>query len=320
MTEPKQAIDIALRTALFGGLALAAGFLSTGCDFPPRPPIASPPSSSTAKVSTATNAETDGLEPPQIAFSQDWEAWDAYFLNGQQVGYSHIIASGALEDAIGRVVEPNVDYTVEDQIRLRRGKASYVQHLRQRSTETSTGRLLDFEATLHIGPTIRQFNGTVEEDNLRIETLQGSSRSSQSIPWQSSYRGLASVQQSLRRKPMKQGERRVLKGLSPIQYQILTVSLYCNGPAAIPMIDGSFQQANEIVGRFRTSDDAVMEQLMWANDKGEILKTLRPADGLTSYRTDQPTASLVRLRWMICCVRLASRSRRPWSDRAKPHE
>jgi hypothetical protein len=150
---------------------------------------------------------------------------------------------------------------------------------------------LDFEATLYIGPIVKQFIGTVEAGNLRIETVQGSSRSSESIPWQSSYRGLASIQQSLHRKPMKPGERRLLKGLSPIRYQISTVSLHCHGPAAIPMIDGSFQTANEIVARFRNGDDPAVEQLIWINDEGDMLKTLRPADGLTSYRTDESTAT-----------------------------
>ncbi len=277
--------------ASLSALAVLGMLVAMGCDFPDRPPINAPKRvERVVQNDLSDQPRTEMVEPPETQFEQDWEAWDAYFLKGKQVGYSHLLAESLFSEAIRKVSEANVQYTVEDQVRFRRGNATFVQYLNQVSIETPVGVLLDFESTLQIGPIVKHFKGVVDGEHLNIETVQGSQRSSRELDWQPAYRGLAAVQQSLRRKPMIAGESRKLKALAPIQYEMVSVELYCSGEAAVPMIDGKYKKLVEIATQYVAGPDMVVDQTIWTDEKGEIQKTLRQGDGLTSYRTDKDTA------------------------------
>jgi hypothetical protein len=56
------------------------------------------------------------------------------------------------------------------------------------------------------------------------------------------------------------------------------------------MIDGEYRTLREIAAKYLVGAELVVEQIIWTDAEGEIQKTLRPADGLTSFRTDKDTA------------------------------
>ena len=76
-------------TLLLGGVCL---FLC-GCDLPERPRLRSAPADLAGPGSDVQQqaAETALIvEGPSTPDEAEWDTWDAYFVNGQQVGYSHI--------------------------------------------------------------------------------------------------------------------------------------------------------------------------------------------------------------------------------------
>ena len=261
-----------------------------GCDIPKRPPLGGGEKSTLPEEELSIQSSTKIVEPPQTPFGQDWESWDVYFLKGKRVGFSHLAAKGLLGEAIRQGSDPNVRYSLQDQIRIQQGGAGYVQYLEQTSTESSLGVLLDFDSSLHIGPIVRRFRGVVEDNQLTVESIEAGQSSRQTTPWDSTNRGLVAVQQSLRRKPMIDGERRSLKGLSPIQYQLMSIRMHCTGESAVPLIDGEYEKLLEIEVKYVVAADLVIDQTIWTNPQGEIQKTMRPFDGLVSYRTDRDTA------------------------------
>ncbi len=263
-----------------------------GCDIPPRPPLSPTNKDRTKDGSLAANQSSSApknFSDPGIGeYNGDWETWDAYFIRGNQVGYSHVTAT--LSDGSTEFDEESIQYTVEDQLQVRRGKSVVVQHLTQSSTEKVDGRLIDFEAELRVGPVNNQFFGQVGESELTIDTIRGSSTSSQKIEWQPTTHGLVAVQQSLRRRPMQRGEVRKFKMLMPGRYQIAEVTLSCSGSAAVPMLDGEHRKLTEINQRLKIGEETTAETVIWTDEEGNTQKSYTPALQLIAYRTDKSSA------------------------------
>ena len=261
----------------------------SGCDSIPSRPILKPPKDNN-KIAEQAEKAAEVVEAPRNRFVENWEAWYVHHLNNNPVGYRHLTASRIVESSVVRSSKENIRYVVDDQVKFRRGNSTLIQHLNQTSSETPEGELLNFESTLRLGPLLTEFTGNVAEEKLTVETVRGSSRVTERTPWQSVYRGLQAVEQSLFRKPMEIGETRNLKMLMPLKHKIAKVKLFCSGMSATGLLDGSYQKLTEIVSEESIDDKPVGEQVLWVNDSGVVLKTLRPGIGLVSYRTDEATA------------------------------
>ena len=285
-----------LRLARILWLAIFAITL-IGCDIPSRPPLLPAKESRSKNGGGSIQSLSDGRDqedgPGVGPFKGDWETWDAYYIRGNHVGYSHAKATLTADDVsldeVGRA-EKSITYQVEDQLKVRRGKSVVVQQLTQTSRESTSGKLIDFEAELRIGPVNNQFFGRVAKENLVVETIRGSSRSTRKIAWKPDTHGLLAVQQSLRRRPMQRGEVRRFQMLMPGQYQLADMVLSCSGTAAVPMLDGEHQVLTEINQQIKIGDETTSESIIWTDSDGNTLKTYTPALQLAAYRTDEETA------------------------------
>ncbi|MCG8651639.1 MAG: hypothetical protein MI861_17495, partial [Pirellulales bacterium] len=257
-----------------------------GCDVPARPPLdpVAKSSLSTSDSDLADSSEPKDLESPAKPFGGRWETWDAHFVRGQHVGYSHIMA-----EPVDQTSGADVKYTMEGQLKIRRGVSTVIQRFSQTSTETSRGQLLAFDGATHVGPALTQYNGRMDRGNLVIETLRGTNRSTRQIPWQPTFRGLVAVEQSLRRKPMQVGEKRTLQMLLPAKYEMATVQLHCNGKASVPLLENEQRTLLEIDSQVSVGG-MIIESMMWTDESGNILRTYSPAIQMIAYRTQQATA------------------------------
>lgn len=270
------------------GVFAVTTLVHAGCDYiPERPPLLPPKEVNAAKVQA--EAQEKLIEPPSVGFAGDWDAWYGYFLNHQQVGYSHISAKRVSDDSSSSS-DAMVVYQVEEQLRFRRGRSISVQHLDQESIETRNGELRSFESAVKVGPLVTRFRGTVANGQLNVEMIQGSERKSQPTAWESYDRGLVGVEQSLRRTPMKTGERRTLKMLFPHRYRLGTIELVCTGQSAVAMLDGSYNALTEIVSTESLDGNAMSEQVLWTDDQGVIQKQLRSESGMVAFRMDRSGA------------------------------
>ncbi len=268
-------------------LLFAVLTFSTGCDqLPGRPPLGPPLKSKV--VQEQLDKQTDTIEAPALDFDKDWDVWYEYNIEGRKVGYSHVSGT-RLDDGSSRSSQSTVRFQVEDQVAIRRGDSSFLQHLTTTSLETLNGQLNSFDSQLLVGPIKTQFTGHVQDQQLEVEAIRGSARTVTRLPWDIVYRGMIAVEQSLRRKPMTSGEKRTLKMLLPIKHKIATIELICSGTAAVAMKDGSYQRLIEIVSHESVDGTKISEQVLWTDETGLIQKTLR--GDLVAYRADKATAT-----------------------------
>lgn len=278
-----KSIRLASRLAFFV-LALAV----IGCDLPPRPPITR--AEVEKEPEPIDREEVEIVEPPQEAFPGSWESWEVYRIGQRGVGYRHIVAEEQLDSILLSNGSSTVKYVVDDEILFRRGHLRFLQSLRQSSIETSHGEMKSLDVDLRVGPIQTKFIGTITDKNLPIEVVRGTVRSTRTIPWDPTSRGLLARYQSLRRTPMKKGETRKLRYLLPWRYEMAMAELICSGETVVPLLDGKFEKLIEITCRTRVGDQIVAEQMIWTNAKGEVQKTLEPQTRLESFLTDQRTA------------------------------
>lgn len=286
-----QALICRSLTLLLGGICLLLG----GCDLPERPRLRSAPSGlegPTAKTQQEAAETSLILEGPGTPVEAEWETWEAYFVDGQQVGYSHIQSTKT-----GSGSSSDLRYELETRLYVNQGAARFLQSVSLISTETAQGQLLSFDGTVRVGPVPTRYSGSVSERVLRVETVRGGSRQTRNLPWETTCRGVVAIEQSLRQQPMlRKGETRNLKMLLPARFELATVRLRCTGKAAVPLLDGQLGELLEINCEIQPDKGAPTYSTIWTNEQGEILRTHSPDLQLIAYRTDQKTATQLPVR------------------------
>ncbi len=258
--------------------------LVLGCDVLQRPPLTPVKEEVQPQSDIAADdeAEFETVEPPGNPFEGDWEKWDAYFIRDQHVGNVHLTAEKQASPS------QNVVYQVDQWLKNRRGTATIIQRLSERSRETAVGSLIGFESRLHVGPAVTVLRGDVDGDLLKVQRIRGSDPAGEELPWTPTCRGLVAVQQSLRRQPLTEGETRRLRMpmMFSAAYQMVLVELQGRGMASVPMLDGRSQTLLEIESQVRLGEQQI-DSVMWTDPAGNVLRTYSPAIGLFTYRVDK---------------------------------
>ncbi len=261
-----------------------------GCDLPDRPtfqPVAS--NRATQTEDSVITDEVEQLEPPMALEQSSWETWDAYFVNNQHVGYSHVKSSTGPAATVG-----DVHFDLDHRVYNSNGDARVLQRLVLSCDESKGGRLVGFEAAMQVGLDVTQYSGRIQESNLIIEIRDGRQTERREIPWELNYRGMFAVEQSLRAKPMlESGESRNLKMLISGRYELATARLRCSGPAVVPLLDGADRELIEINVQIDAGDAEPIHSAIWTDDQGNIVRTYSPALNMIAYRTDQSTATAI---------------------------
>lgn len=275
------------RSAFFA--CMTAAMLVTACDIPERPPLRPTVvdrQQAVDAVEALNRAEQEKIEPPGTPFAGNWETWDAYFIADRHVGFAHVVARSDDQQP-----EDRVEYTLESEFYKNLGKLRLRQYLTQTTTETVAGNLVDFQSVLRVGPVVTSFRGSVQEGLLSVASERGSARTTRAIPWESKYRGLVALEQSLRRRPMvTQNEERTLMLLLPGQYELATAKMRCSGEANVPLMDGTIKKLIEINCQIIVGDNDPAYSTIWTNREGGIVRSFSPAMQLVTYRTDKATA------------------------------
>ena len=138
--------------------ALCAAVLAAGCDLPDRPEL-QPVKTSIALPTENPVADDDTVkwELPTELEKPTWETWDAYFINNEHVGYSHVQSSPARSD-----MEGDIHFEMDHRVYQHSGAATVLQRLTLTSDETKDGRLVGFEGSMQVGLSVSRFSGTRE--------------------------------------------------------------------------------------------------------------------------------------------------------------
>lgn len=278
------------RRSVVGSLLLM--LLGIGaCDRPPRPPLGraidEDPSPPLSAPDRAAGTAASGPSPAGAhEVFQPWESWDAHFIRGEHVGFSHLQA-----EPLAGSTPRRIRYILRDQITLRRGSDLTTQLLTQESIERLDGTLESFNAELQMGSDVTTYQGVRRDGQLVITARSGTTDTTWSIPWQPDDRGLAAVQQSLRSKPMREGQSRQIRALLPMHYQPGVFRLQAVAQAAVPLLKGRTATLLEIKSQLQLSPEMTIDSVLWVDREGQIIKSLMPALELVSYRTDAETAT-----------------------------
>ncbi len=280
--------------ATFSVLCVLPVLCAGGCDLPERPalevvdPVVSMPAEN-----PVNDDDVVELEPPSELADSKWETWDAYFINKEHVGYSHVQSSLSTSAEAG-----DVHFNLDHRIYQINGRATVFQRLLLSSNETKDGRLVGFDGSMHVGLNVTRVAGTVEGANLVVELRDGSGVDRREVPWEYSCRGMFAVEQSLRAKPMREnGETRSLKMLISGQYTLATAKLRCSGTAIVPVLDGSEQELIEINVELQTEGSEPLFSAIWTDSEGRVLRTYSSVPvgqsmvNIIAYRTDRETAT-----------------------------
>ena len=238
------------------GCSPAAPPAAVGAAAQPRDGAASPPA---AAVKPAAES------PPTPAADQREETWMACYINGSKIGYSHLIVEPLTEG--GR---PCFRWTYEDELKLRRFDADTIVRTRLTSLETRDGQLLSFRSEMNTGPGTITTEGRCEGGQLTLRDATQGKVEQRALAWDEQYGGFFADQLSVRRKPMRPGERRRLQALVQGFNQVGTIHLEAVALEATPLPSGT--QTLLRINVTTELGSAQIKSMVWTDAQGKPQK------------------------------------------------
>lgn len=288
------------RCQRFARMILAIVFASSGCDHPAPPPALTDQVPVNAPVNPPAHASTEILSTgvaEQVAPSAasntrrdaaEREYWDAIFFEDSQVGYAHTLYGSVQEKG-----QQLVQITAESQLSIQRFNQVTRQQLNYRSIETSAGEVVRFESSMSSGDgasTVVTLEARGEVRGNKIDLHLGTLGKTQhaELPWDKSWGGFFSPEQSLERQPLQPGEKRTLRALTPGFNQTAEIEFSAGQVESTSTLDGP-RELLKIQSRIKLGEN-VLEQIVWTDPTGQTIKTYMPAMKQVSYRTSKEKA------------------------------
>lgn len=276
----------------FCGVSVLALLMIIGCDglIPPRPPLGQPPAD--AARSDALGAVSDtGTQPelPLEEFKGDWEDWYVHRIGSQVVGISHVMAESILDAESLVTGKADVRFERTERFLFRTGSTQFVRRVQTTSVERHDGTLESFETEATTGPVTLKIQGKQSKGKLKISVF-GDTVEKTDLAWEKNYRGLFAIEQTLRRRPIVEGETRKLPGLTPSMKGIGAAILSCKGKVSVGLLDGTYKLLNEVEVQIVSGDQVSDELVIWVDESGVMQKSLRPEMRIESLRATREEA------------------------------
>ncbi len=253
-------------------LAVAAALLA-GCNGSPAATGGKVERKAASSARSATAAEKEAVR----------ETWDVYFIQGDRIGYGRS-SEQEVEDE-GRTL---LRWEGECQLFVKRFGQPADFGFRVSSLETPDGKVLSLSCENELGLQPALTTGLVEGGTLRLQTTTAGKTTTTELAWPDAARGYFAVEQDLMRRPMQPGEQRTLQALQPLMNVLAQVELTAGDYEVTESLTGSYELLR--IESTLEQPDAKLEQTMWANRAGEVLKTHAPMMQMTSYRTTEQVA------------------------------
>lgn len=226
--------------------------------------------------------------------------WEIIYLGNRPVGYTRRsieTASPKRLESIGvsntSAIIPLLCLEAESRIRISRKTSEAIdQTVFLRTIEKLDGELVGIEGNIDTGIKKRKFIGVVRDGALNIQSTEDKVTSSNSVPWDPSYRGPFAIEQSLRKSPMKLKEIRVVRYLDPFQMAITESSLEGLNEGETVDFEGEFANRLEIENR-SISRGRTTSSLIWTDRLGIVRKSYTGSLDRQTYDCDPVTARLV---------------------------
>jgi transglutaminase-like putative cysteine protease len=216
------------------------------------------------------------------------EYWDACFFDDVKVGHIHTQYRPIDEQGKSAV---EIVATVE--LNLQRFGDSVTQKMENRSVETPDGEVLRLESKMQNqssdAPAMTMATtGRVQGNQLNLDISTLGKTVTTEVPWDKTIGGFFAMEQNLERQPMRAGEKRTFRSLTPGFNQIAEVEYEAIGPESTKLIDGT-RELLRIKTKIKLGKNT-LEQTVWTDSAGQTIKTYMPAMQQTTYRTTREIA------------------------------
>lgn len=217
--------------------------------------------------------------------NEEREIWEIILIQGSRLGYVHTTIKPITES--GRKL---VQTESTARISARRGNDTIQQVMQLVSVETPDGQLLRFKNEMGMGPKPIISTGQINGNQLDVEmTAEASAPKKITIPWSADYLGPFADRQSLLKKPMQPGEHRKLKPLMAEFLQVADVDLTAKDYEPCKLRAGVYNLLR-IEAVARLANNQKIEQTLWTDRIGNLLKTHMPAGQIEMYRVSKAEA------------------------------
>lgn len=238
-----------------------------------------------AGCSPAGPAATGSPDPAanSPAFVVQRETWDVYRMQGVRVGHGRTTVSQGTEGNRKVLkIEGLVHFAIE-----RFGQTTQ-QEIRFSDTETPEGGLLGFECEIRQGPTPLRTTGRVEGGRLQVEMVTQGAKRAESIPWSAECGGMSAPEESLLGRPMKPGERRVVRHLT-LDNQLADMEMVAREEENVQLLAGTFHLLR-IETLERMPSGQKIKGLAWTDRAGETLKSWIEPMNMEVFRVPKEVA------------------------------
>jgi len=274
-------------------LLLLALSLLPSCQRSPAiaPPVPTHPA--TAKIDPPA-APNPAAKSPPIVFAEPpaddldggrliEETWDSVSMRDTRVGFARNTVASVHEN--GRdLIRTNSVLHME----INRDGNPTIQEMVLTCWDTPDGELVSFKTTMSSGSSPLVVVGAVTSGQLGIDQTTLGRTQSIKIPWQPTWGGFFAQEQSLRRQLLRPGEKRTIHCLLPglnipgdIHFEALS-----RESVTLP----SGQQTLLKIKSVMEAGPNKIESLLWANDRGEVMKMIAPTIQQVVVRTTKSDA------------------------------
>ncbi|MCA9216653.1 MAG: transglutaminase domain-containing protein [Planctomycetales bacterium] len=256
-----------------GIVSLTMAFIAIGCS--PQSPAK--PAASTGKPDTElAEAET----PDAATDSNISEAWDAIYVGGTHVGYSHTTKRQP-PDSNGEI-----EITSDTEIGLKRFGTETHQSIHIQSVEIPNGQLKSASSTMSSGTGSVATEITNSGDKLVVVNKAGQGSTTIELP--ADCLGIGGFEPDLQKDPMQAGETRTYRTFVPLMNTVGTTTLTALHLEETKLL-GETRALLRIENAMTLPGGNSINVTMWADGRGDILKT--DMSGLqTTYRTTREKA------------------------------
>jgi hypothetical protein len=268
---------------------VAALALLSGCQRTPAlaPPV--PTNQATAEIdppAAPRSSATAFAEPPADDLGGGRlieETWDSVSMHDTRVGFSRTTVVSVQEN--GRALVRTSSLL---QLVMNRDGIPTTQEMILTSWDTPGGELVRFDSQMSSGSSPLVVVGAVNNGQLGIDQTTLGRTQSIKIPWQPGWGGYFAQELSLRRQPLKPGEKRTIRCLLP--------GLNIPGDMHVEALDleavelPSGKQTLLKIKSVMEAGPNKIESFLWANDRGEVLKMIAPTLQQVVVRTTKADA------------------------------
>lgn len=215
-----------------------------------------------------------------------YETWQTILVQGSKIGYSHQLVEPDAEQG-------TVHLTGELEMVARRYGEQSQLSLKAESWETADGRLLRFRTENHMSGVPSVTKGRVDGDKLYLQTASIVAHSAapppeQEMPWSSEFGGFGAVERSLREKPLKPGESRIIRSLEPLVNRVATTELRAQDFEEVDLPQGT-RRLLRVHERVELAGTRI-ESAIWIDSAGEVWKSHTELMKQDSFRATREQA------------------------------